>query len=612
MLTVFLVVTPAAVSAQSSTPPVATAQEFTLQGPDVYPISLLGYTDQIMNGPYSFARIRFRLPDTWALNSGASIQLHIRNILTSTSGMTENELVQATGATLEVHFNSEWVTTLVLDWVGDKTVTVPVPVDALATKTGQYTLSFYLDAGIDCNFDHQTTVVILSDSVLDMQHDFVTPAVDLTLLPRPIYQQNSTLASPASSLVTAQDMGVAPAVIVVPDQPDQAELQAALIVSAGFGYLTNGNLVLNTVPVSQFTPEMKNNSQVILVGKAANLGILSEVTLPLSYSGAKFDSPDLTVEDGVIMEAVSPWNPLNLVLVVSSESDAGLVNAAKAVSSGFVQVGDRPDVAIVSGVTALPVGTSIPEVQTLADLGFATTQLSGLNYNLVDYVDFPFFVPSGMAVNDQAFIEVFYANSPLVDIENSGLTIFMNDTTIGGIQYDENGDGSMRSANIAIPPYLLRPGMNILTIEASNQPPTYCSDMIFSNTWTTVYEQTALHLPMTPDETTERGLLTLGNVNSFLSAVPGLELVGFVVAPNSPAALDAASKIAFELGTGMVGEFVNLNATFADQLTDEFKQSQELILVGKAAEIPLLSELQEQLPAPFEENSNIASEFLSA
>ena len=181
LLTVFLVFTPAAVSAQSSTPPEAPAQEATLQGPDVYPISLLGYTDQILNGPYSFARIRFRLPDTWALNSGASIQLHIRNILTSTSGMTENELVQATGATLEVHFNSEWVTTLVLDWVGDKTVTIPVPADALATKTGQYTLSFYLDAGIDCNFDHQTTVVILSDSVLDLQHDFVTPAVDSDL-----------------------------------------------------------------------------------------------------------------------------------------------------------------------------------------------------------------------------------------------------------------------------------------------------------------------------------------------------------------------------------------------------------------------------------------------
>lgn len=606
----WLTLSPAMGFAQSEEPPATTpidadaeALPVLLQGENVYAFSDLGYSDEIMNGPYDYLRYRFHLPETWVLNNGTSLQLKIRNTVSSTSSISESELVAATGATLDVNFNSVWVTTLVLDWSGERIVSIPIPAKALSLETGQYTLSLYLDAGIDCLFDHQTTVLVSAESVIDLQHTLIPPKIDLTQFPRPIYQNNSL----ASNTVTSKDT-VSALVLVTPDQPSQGELQAALTLSAGFGYLTGGNMPVNMIPVSSLTEEMRSTSSLFFVGKGADFDILSQATLPAAFSGTKFNAPDAQPEDGVIQAAISPWNPMKVLAVISSETDAGMVKAAQAASSGVIRVGNRLDLAIVSEITQKELNETVPVDRTLADLGYASLQMGGMRYNPVDYLDVLFYVPAGQTVDGEAYIDVVFNNSSMLNLEQSGLSILLNGNTIGGVAYTWESAEKITSQKIPIPGFLLRPGMNLLTVQANNHPLDYCSDFNYDNAWTTLYDQTLIHLPLKPAETKEVSFPTLGNMTDFLTASPNLETVTFVVAPNSPAALSAASSIAYDLGVQVIGEMVQLKAAFADQTLDDFRQDQEVVLVGKPSELPMIAELGEQLPAPFEDGSNVANE----
>jgi hypothetical protein len=583
---------------------VGATQSALLQGENVYSFRDLGYSDQIMNGPYDYMRYRFSLPNTWALNNATTVQLNIKNIMTSTNPISESALVAATGATLDISFNSKWVTTLVLDWSGERIVTIPIPSDVLSTTTGQYTLSIYLDAGIDCEFEHQTTVVISADSTMDLQHDQINPIVDLTQFPRPIYQQNSLIQKTDSTSTT----GLTPVVIVTPENPSVGELQSALTISAGFAHLSGGDLPVSISTASALTDEILGSSNLVFVGKGPGFETLSAVSLPAAYSGTKFNVPDAQPEDGVIQAAVSPWNSMNIVMVISGEADEGLIKAAQAVSTGTIQVGNRKDLAIVSEISPEDIIQSVPVDRTLADLGYASTQMGGMKYNLVDYLDVLFYVPAGQTIDGEGYIDVVFTNSAMLNMEQSGLSVLLNGQIIGGVEYSRESSENVTTQRITIPDFLLLPGMNQITIEANNHPLTYCSDLMYANAWTTVFDQTLIHLPLTPATEEAAGYTTLGNISGILTSSPNLESVSFVIAPNSPAAIDAAAKIAYQMGVDMNGDMVEFTAWYADQVPEDYRQDHDLILVGKPSELPLITELGEKLPAPFESGSNIAQE----
>lgn len=581
-----------------------TTEVTTLQGEDVYTLRDLGYADQVMNGPYDYLRIRFNLPETWLLKDATNVQLKIRNIVSSANPISESELVAATGATLDINFNSKWVKTLTLDWTGEQLVTIPIPADMLINPTGQYNLSLYLDAGIDCLYDHQTTVVISADSVIELKHDMVEPKIDLTQFPSPIYQANSLVQSGA--LVAT--VGGSSVLLVMPDKPSQGELQAALTLSAGLSYLSRGNLVVDIVPVSGLTDDIKRTNNLVFVGKGADFGVLAEAALPAAYDGKKFAVNEAQPEDGVIQGAISPWNPANVVMVFSSDTDEGLIKAAQAASTGIIRVGNRPDLAIVSDITVDDGANSVPVDRTLADLGYASVQMGGVRYNPVDYLDVQFYVPAGQTVDGEAYINVYYSNSSTLDMEQSGLSVLLNGNTIGGVAFTQESAKTVSSQIIPIPGFLLRPGTNLITIEANNHPMTYCSDLMYANAWTTLYDQTLIHLPLKPAEEKTANYATLANFADLLTASPNLDRVAFVVAPNSSQAVSAASKVATTMGEAMIGDMVELKAVYADQVPEDYRQGYDLVLVGKASEIPMLAELGDQLPAPFETGKNVALE----
>ncbi len=603
---VSLFCTPATAFAQTGVQPTTTptAEVVTAaSGENIYAFRDLGYSDQILNGPYDYLRYRFSLPNTWVLNGATVVQLKIKTVMTSAS-LSDTALANATGATLDISFNSKWVTTLVLDWIGERTVAVPIPAENLSSATGQYSLSIYLDAGIDCNFEHQTTVVISADSSLDLQHNTVDQTVDLAQFPRPLYQPNSLVLKTDSTAAQT----VPSAVVVTPDNPTAGELQAALTVSAGLAHLTGGKLPVQTTPVSALSDAQRAQSHLIFVGKGPGFESLNSAALPAAFDGAKFNAPGAQPEDGVIQAAVSPWNPMNILMVVSGETDAGLIKAAQALSTGTIQAGSRSDLAVVSQISPDPKIETVPTDRTLADLGYASIQMGGSRYNPVDYLDVSFYVPGGQNVDGEAYVDVLFTNSSLLNMDQSGLSVLLNGHSIGGIGYTKESAEKVTSQRVIIPNFLLLPGMNVLTIEANNHPLTYCSDLMYENAWTTVFDQTLIHLPLLPAAGQAVNYATLANISAALTSAPNLDTLAFVVAPGSSAAIDAANRVAYRLGAAMNGDMVEFSAAFADQVSDDLRQGHDLVLVGESSQIPLIADLADRLPAPFAEGSNMAQE----
>jgi hypothetical protein len=53
---------------------------------------------------------------------------------------------------------------------------------------------------------------------------------------------------------------------------------------------------------------------------------------------------------------------------------------------------------------------------------------------------------------------------------------------------------------------------------------------------------------------------------------------------------------------------VKIKAAYASKVPDEFRSNYELVLVGKASQLPLIAELGSKLPAPFDSGSDVAQE----
>jgi hypothetical protein len=89
---------------------------------------------------------------------------------------------------------------------------------------------------------------------------------------------------------------------------------------------------------------------------------------------------------------------------------------------------------------------------------------------------------------------------------------------------------------------------------------------------------------------------------------PTMETVAFVLENNALDSWRQVAHLAAYLGEKSNGAVTLLQVHFADNVPEETRQNKHLVLVGNALRMPLISELNKNLPAPFEDGSGQASE----
>jgi len=384
---------------------------------------------------------------------------------------------------------------------------------------------------------------------------------------------------------------------VLPENPSPTDLSAAATIAAGLGKFSNGEIRLASALDTQITAEIRDNHHLIVVGREGTNRFLDQLDLSL-----RLDDHTLSADQGIIQELVSPWNPMRMILVITSQSDDGLSKASQALNREAHLLSMRGTVAIVQSVPPPePVEGYRPDVDlTFADLGYEEKTAYGVGFHTLDY---QFSVPVGFAVQENARLDLHFGHAESASSTNSFLDVRFNGIPIASVLLDEkNANGGI--LKVALPARLIRPGRNririsiAMNLDAKDQGSVLDAEQL----WTAVYGHSSLHLPLTSQDAEPSLDLLLYPFNKQPS------LRGLLLVLPDRAGLfeyDLMLQVAAGLGAADRGDHLALKVTIADLVSEQDRQDQDFFLLGRPSAHSLITELNDSLPQPFEPDSDV-------
>ena len=553
---------------------------------NVFTFDQLGFKGKALVGPYDSLNLFFSLPANVALAPGGSLFLKFN--VTGATNLSAQQNENWLGGTLLVYFNEELIDTIVLDKLGEEiTKEIPIPSDALTTYVpdGRHHLQLFLSADLHCDIT-DTLLLVDKNSSLTLQFQTITPVKDLSLLPRPIYQPDSILPSKSY--------------IVVPDNPEDYELQAAMSVAAGLGSMTEGKLDLSLVTSSTLPEEARNSEHLIFVGLAKKFPSLKDTKFPIAITDQGLILSQQNDNDGIVQIAESPWSKANVALFIGGNSPEAVVKAGQAFSAGKLVAVEKPDVSIISNTNPTGGSLAFSEDYTLKDLGYDTVTMGLFGDN---YLTFNFYVSPEQAASTGAYLDLVVAHSELLNLDATGITVLLNDEVIGGVRLQEESPSTI---HINLIPDILRRGVNRLEIITDMVPYYTCYSTDLLSNWVTISNTSTIHLPITEKQIKAGETMNLGDFPYMLLNDRNMSDLAFVVAKNDPVSWDYASKAAFYIGSKGNVPLVNALVAYADNIPDSILKNYNLFIFGRATKLPIISQLSGSLPAPFAYGSDEA------
>lgn len=544
-------------------------------------------------GPLDSESITFGLPADWKLTGSAELTLNIGVTLSSVSVTTGEGQVVNSGGLLSLEFNRNKIGTFPINQKGETSIRVEIPREYLqvARQDGLFELTFTMDSGLSCLVNQQMSLTIHSSSQIIFPHENVMPDTALSKLPFPIYQ-NSIYPDTA--------------LFLVPENPSAAELQSAMTVAAGFANLTNSGLVIDMAVYGKATPEQLSNNHIILIGKGTSISGWDLLDLPLLPVNGKFQSAEFSEDDGIVEMTHSPWNQSKIVLVVSGNTDAGVVKAAQAISTGNLRTSFAPNLSVIIDVAGTAPLAQPKSDQTLLDLGYPSSLLERRG---VDSTLIRFHMPPGWTAGPDAYFELAFGHSALLDYDRSGLVVEVNGQPIGSVRFtDVTASQAINRVQIAIPASVLISGINELVITSSLQPIDNCSSPILRGLWVNIWSESRLHLSPLQSLLSAVPVFDLQEYPAPFTFDPTLSNLAFVMQADDVNVWRNGLQVAAYLGGKSNGSISLPQLYFADALPDSARSNLNLVLIGNALHMPIIKELNQYLPAPFDDISGIATE----
>lgn len=545
-----------------------------------------------LQGPADSQPIKFNLPAHWQLTDDVLLQLQM-TVFLPISGTESPSRFQGTVGSLKLTVNGNMVDEILLQRSGDAVENLTIPSESIPVD-GYMDLQLLLETYLPCQSGESSIQIrIHPTSTFQLSYQTREPDTNLTRFPRQLFQDS---IFPDRAL------------LVIPDQPTITELQSMLTVAAGMSRLSGNELQLEMVSVSEVTPEMQANSHLILVGKPEPF---------LALDGLKFPSPivvrsdpERTVQfllpdryefertapdDGIIQLVISSWNPNRLILMVSGETDTGVLKAARAVSSGKLRSNVFPNLAIIKETYFHP-QRAWAWSQSLAELGYSSQQLNDASATAFD-----FYLPPNAAVGQGSAIEIDYARSTSFDMS---MGIWLNDQPLGSLPLDVPSGGENR-ATFVLPAGILQPGKNRLEIRADHSTPDFC---IQDSAWMTISSASRLNLLPGSANDDISAPLSLHHFPAALISESTLASIAFALPREDASAWLAAMQIAGQVGAAANGDVVELAAFFGDELPEDALSSYHILAVGRASTLPFIADLNDGPPVVFEKGKDIPAE----
>lgn len=586
-----IILTPTLLNADGSPYPV-------YESPAALPLALFEANDEVLEGPLGRVSYTFGLPAEWELQPGAMLQLSI-TAFSDISEATMN-LDSDFGGLMRVEFNDQLLDIVAVNWIGEEVITIPIADAALITERddGRHQLNISFESRFPCGSGRQSGVIISPDSILNLPFEITSPQLDIRNLPYPFLQRSFL---PDTAL------------LVIPDAPTQEELEAAMLVSAGMSKLSSGRLTLSLVPISQLTNDYQEAAHLIFVGQASAFPVLEDVSLSLGWTEEGFSVPaNESADTGIIQLTTSPWNSTKAILIVSGQSDSGLIKASKALSTGLIRTGEVHDVALIDDVTRQTTAFSQAPILTLTSLGYEAVTVED-----IDSSRFYFTITNLDDIGPNATFNLVYSHSSAINYERSGIVIRLNSRPIGSVQFSEESVNAISLSQISIPSIALTHGTNELIIDTFLFSTDPCANPNVDTIpiWTTIYADSYLNLPRVESniltDSAEQApiIYDLDNYPDMFLRTSDLSDLAFVLPQDDMVAWTLASRVAAEIGRQALDSPIQLK-TFFDgyEFSEDELQTQRFIIFGNATQMSFMDQVAEALPVPFREGSNLVDE----
>lgn len=557
-----------------------------------YSFAEMGLGIRELSSPADRQGATFSLPAGQQVAEGARLDLVLRTSLIDAT--PPEDRTANLGGVIRVRFNDALLAELPLTAEPERELSLDIPAEALALAPGErYSVTVELQTQADCVFGNAIRVAVGEESRLTLPTEAAPIGVDLRALPQPLYQRSFL---PESAL------------LVVPDEPTADELRAAMLVAAGLGRQTGGRLLVELRRSSDLTAAEYEASHLVFVGPPSKLPLLGEVTLPAAVQDGVFAAPSLGADDGVIQAAISPWNEARLALAIGGNSPAGLDKAARAFVMGQYLVSEeQPALALIAALN--PPDESMPAIdRSFAELGYPDTRRIGSPG--VSSLYYQFDMPVDQVATEEAFVELAFTHAAGIDFEQSGFTVVLNGSEIGGVGFSQE-TVQLSRASFTLPGAALRPGRNEIQIRATLTPRDQCVAGDALDLWMNIWPDSQLSLPLEPAPELPLRSVSLDAYPDIFTASPTLASTALVVGAGDTNSWQVAANIAASLAGLANNPPVDLGLAFDGALSDEQRERYNLVLIGQPSQLALIGELNDSLPAPFEANSDVAVDRIS-
>jgi hypothetical protein len=500
---------------------------------------------------------------------------------------------------IEVAINNVYIGAFFPEIGKNQKARVLIPAQAWAAITDTATnpnkqlsvnISFFRNLGLYCG--SEAILSIYDDSRFVTQFTTEPPTRDLSILPRTLVQGSFL---PETLL------------FVIPDEYSDGDLTTVSNLIAFVSRGGQGNVKYKVLTSSQANQETLKPYSAVVLGQPSKNTLIKNLyqngVLPtkLNSDGSimNFDT-SLKKEAGVIQLIPSPYNPLNTFLVVTGNSDDGLVLASEQLNkttnglSSIVYVFDpanKVNTAISTEQTSTP---SNEYKLAFNQLNFRTEVFRGYG---IGRNSLSFYVPRDWEIQSGAKIILNYNFSARLSAISSALAVSLNGYPIGSLPFDRTIQGD-RVVEISLSPKEINRGVtNVIDFAASLKPELDCTGIDPDLDWITIRDNSVLDIPYRVI-TNAKEVAPFTNPFDYLANEKNL----LVVMPQKPTEDDLVKMgtIISRLG-GAVKTTESLNIVVTKNPDVDLNQYKgfNLLAVGRASQNPILTKYNDVLLQQF-------------
>ena len=550
----------------------------------------LGFDDSIrLYGPYQESSTSFTLPPDWEITAPVRLDLRIysefQSLLEVFSSPEEyTPPSRNTEGYLTVSVNGQTISTTTLNEDIEMVIPVEIPAQVINNTFEGNTLTISWDTTNACQYSVTSSLAVDPNSSVFFPYEYKQTATGLNAFPYPFYAQHSIQSYPVA--------------LVIPDEADEDDLSALMAVSAGLGSQSGGALDYEIFMMNEIDAELFSDHHLILIGKTELLRSFFNEKM----SESDFDPILKTGQsgNGILSMQVSPWNAGRAVLLVTGVNGEALRKASAVIASNDFLPSTDSRTAIISEISD---SASQNQLQVDIYLGELTQEELLVNSLGETTVTIPFNIPADTEISPEAFIELYFRHSQLLNYLQSTLTVSINGKMVSNIRFS---DASAQNglSRIIFPPDSIHPLMNTLAFTFNITAQDVCADERSGDYWISIFKESYLHLPPSLDITEEKAPLILGDLPGILFGNQALSSLVFTADRTDQQSWKFASTIAFSLGSFTNSPILQPSALFTESLqSDSFDGP--TILVGKTSSLPFTADLNSMLPLALEANGAI-------